>query len=256
TTSEKPPCLLTIAVSELRKQKRFRPPVPITPTPHYSDMDTPELKNKLSSFGVRPLPKRQMVLKLKEIHQYTHQLTSSEEEEGEEAGLPLGRAVSCARFKEPTAPAAAASPVRTDQEEAGDPLSASQGSNASSTRNDEWFSGFSCDILPVRRSNPELALSSDGDSDSDVSSSQAASCLQDRLQAVRSFILSDSDLYSRILQYQPLVLSQLQQRLKAAGVRLGAAKLVDYLDSQCITFTTAKPGHQSRPNQGKGRKSI
>uniref|UniRef100_A0A096MGF7 Structure-specific endonuclease subunit SLX4 n=1 Tax=Poecilia formosa TaxID=48698 RepID=A0A096MGF7_POEFO len=202
---------------------RRRPPVPITPMPHYSDMDTPELKNKLSSFGVRPLPKRQMVLKLKEIHQYTHQLTSS----------PLGRAVSCARFKEPTAPAAASSPVKTNQEEAGDPLSASQGSNASSTAaSDE-----------SERSNPELVLSSDGDSDSDVSSSQAASRLQDRLQAVRSFILSDSDLYGRILQYQPLVLSQLQQQLKAAGIRLGAAKLVDYLDSQCITFTTAKPGH-------------
>uniref|UniRef100_A0A096M8Q3 Structure-specific endonuclease subunit SLX4 n=1 Tax=Poecilia formosa TaxID=48698 RepID=A0A096M8Q3_POEFO len=207
------------------KQTRRRPPVPITPMPHYSDMDTPELKNKLSSFGVRPLPKRQMVLKLKEIHQYTHQLTSS----------PLGRAVSCARFKEPTAPAAASSPVKTNQEEAGDPLSASQGSNASSTAaSDE-----------SERSNPELVLSSDGDSDSDVSSSQAASRLQDRLQAVRSFILSDSDLYGRILQYQPLVLSQLQQQLKAAGIRLGAAKLVDYLDSQCITFTTAKPGHHN-----------
>lgn len=83
------------------------------------------------SFGVRPLPKRQMVLKLKEIHQYTHQLTSSEEEEEEEG--PLGRAASCARFKEPTAPAAAASPARTDREEAGDRLSASQGSNASSS---------------------------------------------------------------------------------------------------------------------------
>ncbi|XP_054897282.1 structure-specific endonuclease subunit SLX4 isoform X2 [Poeciliopsis prolifica] len=214
------------------KQKRRRPPVPITPTPHYSDMDTPELKNKLSSFGVRPLPKRQMVLKLKEIHQYTHQLTSSEEEEEEEG--PLSGAVSCARFKEPPAPAAA-SPVKTYQEEAGDQLSASQGSNASSTAaSDE-----------SEKSNPELVLSSGGDSDSDVSSSQAASRLQDRLQAVRSFILSDSDLYSRILQYQPLVLSQLQQQLKAAGIRLGAAKLVDYLDSQCITFTTAKPGQQA-----------
>ncbi|XP_016521835.1 structure-specific endonuclease subunit SLX4 isoform X1 [Poecilia formosa] len=239
------------------KQTRRRPPVPITPMPHYSDMDTPELKNKLSSFGVRPLPKRQMVLKLKEIHQYTHQLTSSEEEEEEEGEeAPLGRAVSCARFKEPTAPAAASSPVKTNQEEAGDPLSASQGSNASSTAaSDESES----------RSNPELVLSSDGDSDSDVSSSQAASRLQDRLQAVRSFILSDSDLYGRILQYQPLVLSQLQQQLKAAGIRLGAAKLVDYLDSQCITFTTAKPGHHAagrrrgawtgRGARGGGRKN-
>lgn len=94
------------------------------------------------------------------------------------------------------------------------------------------------------RSNPELCISSDGDSDSDggISASQAASRLQDRLKAVRSFILSDSKLYSQILQYKPLVLSQLQEQLKAAGIRLGAAKLMDYLDSQCITFTTAKLG--------------
>lgn len=110
-------------------------------------------------------------------------------------------------------------------------------------------------FFPVR-SNPELIVSCDGDSDSDggISSSQAASRLLDRLQAVRSFILSDSSLYSQILQYQPLVLSQLQQQLKAAGIRLGAAKLVDYLDSQCITFTTAKPG-QSAPSRRRGGKT-
>lgn len=94
------------------------------------------------------------------------------------------------------------------------------------------------------RSNPELVPSSDGDSDSDsgISASQAMSCLQDRLRAVRSLILSDSDLYTQILEYRPLVLSQFQGRLKAAGIRLGISKLADYLDSQCITFTTAKPG--------------
>ncbi|KAM4750380.1 structure-specific endonuclease subunit SLX4 isoform 2-T2 [Anableps anableps] len=223
------------------KQKRRHAVAPITPTPHYSDMDTPELKNKLSSFGVRPLPKRQMVLKLKEIHQYTHQLASSdsEEEEAPRARPPLSRVVSCTQFKEPSAPAAT-SPGKTDQEEVADLLSASQGSNTSSTAASE----------ESERSNPELVFSSDGDSDSDISSSQAASRLQDRLQAVHSFILSDSSLYSRILQYQPLVLSQLQQQLRAAGIRLGAAKLVDYLDSQCITFTTAKPGHPAASRRG------
>lgn len=106
----------------------------------------------------------------------------------------------------------------------------------------------------LSRSNPEQGLSSDGDSDTDggISASQAATRLQDRLLAVRSFILSDSELYTRILQYQPLVLSQLQERLKAAGIRLGAAKLADYLDSQCITFTTAKPGH-SAPGRRRGK---
>ncbi|KAM6940396.1 structure-specific endonuclease subunit SLX4 [Xenentodon cancila] len=229
--------------------------VPVTPMPHFSDMDTPELKNKLSRFGVRPLPKRKMVLKLKEIHQYTHQLASSDsEDEASSAGgsarlkPPPSRPVSCPQtgtFKEPRPPAAS-SLEGHDLEEDAEPLSASQGSNTSSAAaSDE-----------SERSNPELIISSDGDSDSDggISSSQAASRLHQRLQAVRSFILSDSSLYSQILQYQPLGLSQLQQQLKAAGIRLGAAKLVDYLDSQCITFTTAKPGH-SAPNRRRGRKT-
>ncbi|XP_008301479.1 structure-specific endonuclease subunit SLX4 [Stegastes partitus] len=223
--------------------KRRRSLMPITPMPHYSDMDTPELKNKLNRFGVRPLPKRQMILKLKEIHQYTHQLVSSDSEDEAPPAVqtaqtkpPASRPASCVQFKEPRA-LSATSPVKQHREEEAEPLSASQGSNTSSTAASE----------ESERSNPELCISSGGDSDSDggISSSQAASRLQDRLLAVRSFILSDSQLYSQILQYQPLVLSQLQQQLKAAGIRLGAAKLVDYLDSQCITFTTAKPGHSA-----------
>ncbi|XP_013856053.1 structure-specific endonuclease subunit SLX4, partial [Austrofundulus limnaeus] len=96
--------------------------------PHYSDMDTPDLKNKLSRFGVRPLPKRQMVLKLKEIHQYTHQLASSdsEDEAPQEKTPPCQLIVGAqmAPFKESRA-AAASSPAKTNQEE-GELLSASQ----------------------------------------------------------------------------------------------------------------------------------
>ncbi|XP_054461023.1 LOW QUALITY PROTEIN: structure-specific endonuclease subunit SLX4 [Anoplopoma fimbria] len=241
--------------------KRRRTLVPITPLPHYSDMDTPELKNKLNRFGVRPLPKRQMILKLKEIHQYTHQLTSSEEEEEAASAsrtvqtihpptgseVPGNRAVSCTqrvKFKEPRAPASI-SPLKPNrEEEQAELLSASQGSNTSSTAASE----------ESERSNPELCLSSDSDSDGGISASQSENRLKDRLRSVRSFILSDPELYRQILQYQPLVLSQLQGRLKAAGIRLGAAKLVDYLDSQCITFTTAKPGH-SAPSRRRGKRT-
>ncbi|XP_029949241.1 structure-specific endonuclease subunit SLX4 [Salarias fasciatus] len=224
----------------LSHSKRRHPMVPITPMPHYSDMDTPELKNKLNRFGVRPLPKRQMILKLKEIHQYTHQLLSSDSEDEARGKPPPGRP---AEFREPPAPPPATQRGQDGEEEEEDgeeePLSASQGSNTSSTAESE-------------RSNPELCVSSSGDSDGDVSSSQAASRLQDRLLAVRALILSDAELYSRILHYEPLVLSQLQRQLKAAGIRLGATKLVDYLDSQCITFTTAKPGHRRGHGGGRG----
>uniref|UniRef100_A0A3P9IBY8 Structure-specific endonuclease subunit SLX4 n=1 Tax=Oryzias latipes TaxID=8090 RepID=A0A3P9IBY8_ORYLA len=220
--------------------------------PSFSDMDTPELKGKLNRFGVRPLPKRQMILKLKEIHQYTHQLASSDSEEDlppqmrdpppqmrDPPGMSCGQT---GTFKEPRAPAAAVEPGHGG--DAGQ-LSASQDSNTSSAAcSDE-----------SERSNQEFFLSSDGDSDSDgcISSSQAATRLQDRLQAVRNFILSNPELYSQILQYRPLVLPRLQEQLKAAGIRLGAAKLVDYLDSQCITFTTAKPGRPAARGNRAGR---
>ncbi|XP_031720523.1 structure-specific endonuclease subunit SLX4 [Anarrhichthys ocellatus] len=250
-----PALLKTPASSQIKRRHTL---VPITPLPHYSDMDTPELKNKLNRFGVRSLPKRQMILKLKQIHQYTHQLVSSEDEEEAPSAsravqtkrptttseVPGSRPVSCTqrvKFKEPRAPGAI-SPPKADREE--EQLSASQGSNTSSSAASEQS----------ERSNPELRLSSDSDSDGGVSASQSANSLQDRLRAVRSFILSDSELYGQILQYRPLVLSQFQERLKAAGIRLGAAKLVDYLDSQCITFTTAKPGHSSAGRR-RGRRT-
>ncbi|XP_074866451.1 structure-specific endonuclease subunit SLX4 isoform X2 [Carettochelys insculpta] len=71
-----------LEVSESACHKRNHPTrVPITPLPAYSMMETPELKKELNRFGVRPLPKRQMVLKLKEIFQYTHQIMSSDSED-------------------------------------------------------------------------------------------------------------------------------------------------------------------------------
>ncbi|KAG7266942.1 LOW QUALITY PROTEIN: hypothetical protein CRUP_019860 [Coryphaenoides rupestris] len=231
--------------------------VPITPMPSYSDMDTPDLKNKLNRFGVRPLPKRQMILKLREIHQYTHQLVHSDEEE-EEAPLsgpgqqtkppattssarPLSYAQQGPNFKQPRAPTGSSPGKRGREEEDAAPLSSSQGSNTSSTAASE-------------ESNPELLHSSDSESDGEggVTASQVACRHRDRVQAVRAFILSDPELYNQVLRYQPLVLCQLQARLKAAGIRLAAAKLLDYLDSQCITVTTAKPG-QSAAGQRRGK---
>lgn len=113
-------------------------------------------------------------------------------------------------------------------------------------------------FILFHRSNPELPLSdsdSSSDSEGSITASQAVTRHADKLQAARRFILSDPELYSQVLQYKPLVLSQLQQRLKDAGIRLGAAKLLDFLDAQCITFTTAKPG-QKAPSRRKKKKAV
>lgn len=98
-----------------------------------------------------------MILKLKEIHQYTHQLVNSDSEDetpfaGDTARIlkppPTSsaaagsRPVSCAqtvKFKEPIA----ISPVKLNREEDAEPLSASQGSNTSSTAASEESERYS-----------------------------------------------------------------------------------------------------------------
>ncbi|XP_071300522.1 structure-specific endonuclease subunit SLX4 isoform X5 [Agelaius tricolor] len=89
------------------------PSTPVTPMPAYSIMETPQLKKELSRFGVRALPKRQMVMKLKEIFQYTHQDGDSDFEDEISYSQPLpqksprqpkaGRAVSRNRAGAPRA---------------------------------------------------------------------------------------------------------------------------------------------------------
>lgn len=120
---------------------------------------------------------------------------------------------------------------------------------------------FYC-VITSSRSNPEMCDSDDDGSDSDgITASQAAVRQKDKLQAVRSFIQSDPALYSRVLQYQPLSLCELKAGLRAAGIRLSTTKLLDFLDSQCITFTTAKQGHPAPLRRrargaGRGRKKL
>lgn len=88
---------------------------------------------------MRPLPKKQMVQKLKEIFQYTHQLETSE---SEDEALVQGRkprpvsppARSCAqslKFKEPRAPPAGSPRKVLLSLDAQEPLSFSQSSSAS-----------------------------------------------------------------------------------------------------------------------------
>uniref|UniRef100_A0A3B1ICX5 Structure-specific endonuclease subunit SLX4 n=1 Tax=Astyanax mexicanus TaxID=7994 RepID=A0A3B1ICX5_ASTMX len=228
------------------KNKNQVPLVPITPMPGFSDMDTPELRKRLDSYGVRPLPKKQMVLKLKEIHHYTHQLMSSESEEEDS---PRCRPKTGANpFKLPTAPPPVSPRKLQFGEEEQEVLPASQDSSTSSTAESE-------------RSNPELCDSEEEGSDSEgVTASQAVVREKDKLLAVRSFIVSDPALYGRVLQYQPLSLSDLKARLRAAGIRLGTAKLLDFLDSQCITSPqperVTRPPHAERPELGPPLQSL
>ncbi|XP_066869547.1 structure-specific endonuclease subunit SLX4 isoform X2 [Kogia breviceps] len=262
------------------RKKNLPPEVPITPMPRYSIMETPVLKKELDRFGVRPLPKRQMVLKLKEIFQYTHQtLESDSEEESQSTQVPLEapcsqtyktktseasraagrtqleatsgpipqRSKGPAKTKGPqhqkTQPGGSVPALSTSPAKEGPPgpdgdtqLPASQESMATSVDNSDSScssQSSSCEF------GAALESSEDEEDEEGVGASQAAIQVAATEEAVRHYICSKPALYRKVLLYQPLELAELQAELKQQGIHVAMGKLLDFLDTQCITFTTA-----------------
>ncbi|XP_076998099.1 structure-specific endonuclease subunit SLX4 isoform X2 [Tamandua tetradactyla] len=260
------------------RKKNLPPKVPITPMPRYSIMETPVLKKELDRFGVRPLPKRQMVLKLKEIFQYTHQtLGSDSDDEIQASQLPLdtpsGRtqAPETSQAGGRSQPEATAGPAPqksrgpsktkgpghrkqqtrdsppalrlapaedTPRSPGGDAqLLASQESAASTDGSDGSFGSQSSSSGEFGAAfEPGGVDEEEGEM---VMASQAAAQAADMEEAVRRYIRSNPALYRKILLYQPCELAELQAELRQHGVRVPTGTLLDFLDAQGITFTTA-----------------
>uniref|UniRef100_A0A8C2TY09 Structure-specific endonuclease subunit SLX4 n=1 Tax=Coturnix japonica TaxID=93934 RepID=A0A8C2TY09_COTJA len=222
------------------------PRTPVTPMPAYSMMETPQLKEELKRFGVRALPKRQMVLKLKEIFQYTHRDTDSDFEDEVPSSQPPQK-------KTPPKPVSPEGwSVGADGEEP--MLSASQESTASSSGDgsDISFGSQSSFVKEL-----EACAFAAEEEEEELPASQAAAREEEKLEAVRSYIRSNPALYERILFYEPIELADLHAELKLNGIKISKAKLLDFLDAQCITFTTAgarKEKEQKRKGSKKKRK--
>ncbi|XP_077130714.1 structure-specific endonuclease subunit SLX4 isoform X2 [Ranitomeya variabilis] len=252
------------------RRRELAPKVPITPLPDYSDMDTPILKKELSKFGVRALPKKKMVLKLKEIFRYTHQVMSSESEEDVPSSQPhrrkgssiaqvlqkppegkqrhqnntMGSSSSQLGRKGPSVCAAKETDPEDDQ-----PPTASQESTTSSLAASDTSS-----LSQSSNTNEFEMAFADEDDDEPMPASQAASKEAQTAEAVRNFIETHPELRKRMLLYQPLDLAALQAELKQNGIKIAAGKLLDFLDSHCITFTTAstrKEKNRTRRKAGK-----
>ncbi|XP_073409619.1 structure-specific endonuclease subunit SLX4 isoform X2 [Dendrobates tinctorius] len=254
------------------RRRELAPKVPITPLPDYSEMDTPVLKKELSKFGVRALPKKKMVLKLKEIFCYTHQVMSSESEEDVPSSQPhrsKGSSVAQVlpkpsegkqRHQNNTMGSSSShlgkkgtSVCTAKETDPGDDqsLTASQESTTSSLAASDTSS------LSQSSNNNEFETAfADEDDDEPMPASQAASKEAQTAEAVRSFIEMHPELHKRILLYQPLDLAGLQAELKQNGIKIAAGKLLDFLDSHCITFTTAstRKEKKSRTRRKAGKR--
>ncbi|XP_010152701.1 PREDICTED: structure-specific endonuclease subunit SLX4 [Eurypyga helias] len=304
-------------------QETNKPPsTPVTPMPAYSIMETPQLKEELSRFGVRALPKRQMVLKLKEIFQYTHQDVDSDFKDempssqpplqkspakgtkksrqpkaqqtaggrcanaskavgrrkqvatassvlpggGPDDDLVGSRETGCAAPKEGTKTThhpggakeqerSSVSPERWSVAADGEEpmLSASQESAVSSVDGSDISFGSQSSFV----NGFEACAFASEEEEEELSASQAAAREEDKLEAVRCYIRSNTALYHKILFYEPVELAELHTELKQNGIKISKAKLLDFLDAHCITFTTAgarKEKEQKRKENKKQRR--
>ncbi|NXA70866.1 SLX4 endonuclease, partial [Mohoua ochrocephala] len=219
------------------------PSTPMTPMPSYSIMETPQLKKELSRFGVRALPKRQMVLKLKEIFQYTHQDRDSDFEDEMPYSQPLPQKSPAKQPRQPKAGRAAGGnrapgaerpsvSLAADDEE----LPASQESAGSSVDGSDISFGSQSSFV----NGFETCAFASEEEEEEFPASQAAAREEEKLEAVRCYIRSNTALYNRILFYEPIELADLHAELKQNGIKISKAKLLNFLDSQCITCTMAK----------------
>ncbi|NWX90294.1 SLX4 endonuclease, partial [Nothoprocta pentlandii] len=206
------------------------PETPMTPMPDYSLMETPQLKKELSRFGVRPLPKRQMVLKLKEIFQYTHQDVDMDVDADIVDDIPSSQ------FPSQKAPAKHRRQTKTNRTAGGKRAKTSKTLMLSSSQESSYSSLDGSDVSVAIQSS---FFTMSEEEEEEFPASQAAARETETLEAVRNYILSNPALYHKILFYEPVELAALHLELKGNGIKISKAKLLDFLDAQCITFTTA-----------------
>ncbi|XP_026560411.1 structure-specific endonuclease subunit SLX4 [Pseudonaja textilis] len=256
----------TVSVTDLACQARDVSCVtPLMPFPPYSSMDTPELKKELSRFGVRALPKRQMILKLKEIFQFTHQQAGTD---SKKKTVPVSTSsfwklqqkclspyrllqgspnrtkhidLSEGDAQRPQAglawPKGAALPANRliDGEGDGDLILTTSEASAGTT------GAGSKTYAASQSSSTECKISMLAEKEENVLASQIAASGEDqKLEILKHYIHSNPSLCQQILLYQPIKLSVLHAELKQNGMRIALDKLLDFLDTNGITFTTAE----------------
>ncbi|KFP07910.1 Structure-specific endonuclease subunit SLX4, partial [Calypte anna] len=221
-------------------QEDGKPPhTPMTPMPAYSIMETPQLKKELRRFGVRALPKRQMVLKLKEIFQYTHQDVDSDFEDEIPSSQPASQKALPKHSRQSKAgQAGERCSLAADGEEP--ELSASQESAVSSEDGSDVSFGSQSSFI----NGFEASAFTSEEEEEEFPASQAAAREEEKLEAVRSYIQSNTALYHRVLFYEPIELDDLHTELKQNGIKISKAKLLGFLDAHCITCTTARARKQ------------
>ncbi|KAG1699854.1 Structure-specific endonuclease subunit SLX4 [Nymphon striatum] len=229
----------------------------VTPLPHYSVMETPELVLNLNKYGVKKLPKKTSVKILKHIYEKIHPIVtdSDEDEILEDKHLSCSQQVPTKMKKNlritSSQPAVTFDKVKEIAVKHN--AKSKQNKNIKEPNVKLKSSSESCEDCPS---------SSDQDGkniyEESYISSQAEPCTQDESSLknkLNKFIKRHKDLHLKILKYEPLVIENLHDELKEAGIKHSMNALIGVLDQQCITFRFNQQGRQYNKSKKKKKKN-
>ncbi|KAB7505446.1 Structure-specific endonuclease subunit SLX4, partial [Armadillidium nasatum] len=211
----------------------------ITPMPDYKSMLSPDLKRELDKYGIRKLSRKKAITLLLHIYEETHPyVTDSEAEENFEDSFESSQKSLPPPSPIPDKPTGktkgnALGGKKTNAKKSSDvDLNSSLSSNTSA---DTSFECLEETFLPCSQEEAD-----------DFSATQEGSQLVSLENRIKTFIRSDEELYSQILKYDPIWANELLRNLKLNGIKCSMAKLISFLDEQCITFRL--------PTKGRTRK--
>nr|CAD7429885.1 unnamed protein product [Timema monikensis] len=222
----------------------------VTPLADYSAMKTPLLKKELFRYGLKPLKRKQAKQILRHIYNELHPWVPASG--GKNATSP---------FKAPGPDTKVPrSPSKNHSKGGGPRRNTAPRSEFVSEGDSGEHSLSDSEALPSSQNSSSSCASSDGCVVEEMISEELdpvdefapGTSQKDFRSSVRRYITTNTELYERILRYEPVWLEELTKELKSQGLKFNSNQLMDYLDEQCITFRTAQ-GQRNRARKKAAR---
>nr|CAD7399462.1 unnamed protein product [Timema cristinae] len=221
----------------------------VTPLADYSAMKTPLLKKELFRYGLKPLKRKQAKQILRHIYNELHPWVPAS-----------GSKNATSPFKAPGPDTKVPrSPSKNHSKGGGPRRNTAPRSEFVSEGDSGEHSLSDSEALPSSQ-NSSSCTSSDGCVVEEMMSEELdpvdefapGTSQKDFRSSVHRYITTNTELYERILRYEPVWLEELTKELKSQGLKFNSNQLMDYLDEQCITFRTAQ-GQRNRARKKAAR---
>ncbi|XP_043277584.1 uncharacterized protein [Venturia canescens] len=212
-----------------QKKSRMTVSQELTPPRNYDEMDTPELKQELDKYGIKPQKRKRARQLLKHIYNELHQKVPATSP----ATNALDNSVEEDDDEEPP-------PKRTGR------ISAHTLSDSESDRDialsQESLLSSGSSIIPEEVEFPEV--------------NGSPKAVAEPISIKKAFVelmKTDKKLHAQVLTYDPLPFETLYSTLKAQGLKCKQNDLMDFLDEECITFQVLAQSGKSRTRKNHGK---